>query len=95
MRATLDFLLHDWLGIERLPVRPRFAEHRRETFAQVLDTCERIARDKFEPFYGGMLGLGGFMQPRSAALGWVIIAAGGVAAAIGVLLVVMRSRMGP
>jgi hypothetical protein len=47
--------------------------------------------------YGGMLGLGlgWFMQPRSPALGWVIITAGGVAASIGVLLVVVRSRMGP
>ena len=47
--------------------------------------------------YGGMLGLslGGFMQPRSPALGWVIMTAGGVAAVIGMLLVVMRSRMAP
>jgi alkylation response protein AidB-like acyl-CoA dehydrogenase len=50
MRATLNFLLHDWLRIESLLDRPRFAEHSRETFAQVLDTCERIARDKFAPF---------------------------------------------
>jgi alkylation response protein AidB-like acyl-CoA dehydrogenase len=50
MRATLDFLLHDWLRVESLLDRPRFAEHSRETFAQVLDTCERIARDKFAPF---------------------------------------------
>ena len=50
MRATLDFLLHDWLRVESLLDRPRFVEHSRETFAQVLDTCERIARDKFAPF---------------------------------------------
>jgi alkylation response protein AidB-like acyl-CoA dehydrogenase len=50
MRATLDFLLHDWLRVESLLDRPRFAEHSRETFAQVLDTCERIAREKFAPF---------------------------------------------
>ncbi len=50
MRATLDFLLHDWLQVESLTSRPRFAEHSRETFAAVLDTCERIARDKFAPF---------------------------------------------
>jgi alkylation response protein AidB-like acyl-CoA dehydrogenase len=50
MRATLDFVLHDWLKVESLLDRPRFAEHSRETFAQVLDTCERIARDKFAPF---------------------------------------------
>ena len=50
MRSTLDFLLHDWIQVESLLGRPRFAEHSRETLAQVLDTCERIARDKFAPF---------------------------------------------
>ena len=50
MRATLDFLLDDWLQVARLTDRPRFAEHSPETFSQVLDTCERIARDKFAPF---------------------------------------------
>jgi alkylation response protein AidB-like acyl-CoA dehydrogenase len=50
MRPTLDFLLHDWLGVDSLLARPRFAEHSRETFDSVLDTCERIARDKFAPF---------------------------------------------
>ena len=50
MRATLDFLLHDWLGVESLLQRQRFADHSRETFASVLDTCERIAREKFAPF---------------------------------------------
>jgi alkylation response protein AidB-like acyl-CoA dehydrogenase len=50
MRHTIDFLLHDWLRVETFAERPRFAEHSRETFAQVLDTCERIAREKFAPF---------------------------------------------
>ena len=50
MRATLDFLLYDWLGVHTLLQRPRFAEHSVETFASVLDTCERIAREKFAPF---------------------------------------------
>ena len=49
-RATLDFLLYDWLGVEGLSQRSRFADHSRETFASVLDTCERIAREKFLPF---------------------------------------------
>jgi butyryl-CoA dehydrogenase len=48
-RATLDFLLHDWLKVEDLAARPRFADHSRETFDSVLDTCERIAREKFVP----------------------------------------------
>lgn len=50
MRATLDFLLHDWLDVTALTARPRFAEHSAETFRQVLDTCERIAREKYAPF---------------------------------------------
>jgi butyryl-CoA dehydrogenase len=50
VRATVDFLLHDWLRVTELTARPRFAEHSAETFAQVLDTCERIAREKYAPF---------------------------------------------
>ena len=50
MRATLDFYLNHWLDVAALTARPRFAEHSPETFTQVLDTCERIARDKFAPF---------------------------------------------
>jgi butyryl-CoA dehydrogenase len=50
MRATLDFLLHDWLGVSSLLQRARFADHSAETFASVLDTCERIAAEKFAPF---------------------------------------------
>ncbi len=49
-RHTADFLLYDWLAVESLRARPRFADHSRETFDSVLDTCERIARDKFAPF---------------------------------------------
>ena len=50
LRATIDFLLHDWLRTAQLAQRPRFADHSRETFDAVLDTCERIAREKFAPF---------------------------------------------
>jgi butyryl-CoA dehydrogenase len=50
MRATVEFLLHDWLDVQRLTAHPRYADHSRETFAQVLDTCERIAREKYAPF---------------------------------------------
>jgi len=50
LRPTLDFLLHDWLGVENLNQRERFADHSAETFAAVLDTCECIARDKYAPF---------------------------------------------
>ncbi|WP_395700041.1 acyl-CoA dehydrogenase [Aquabacterium sp.] len=50
MRQTLDFLLTDWLRVAALTERPRFADHTPETFGQVLDTCERIAREKYAPF---------------------------------------------
>jgi len=50
LRATLDFLLYDWLAAESLTARSRFADHSRETFAAVFDTCERIAREKYAPF---------------------------------------------
>jgi butyryl-CoA dehydrogenase len=50
MRETIDFLLHDWLRVTELTARPRFADHSAETFAQVIDTCERIAREKYAPF---------------------------------------------
>jgi alkylation response protein AidB-like acyl-CoA dehydrogenase len=50
LRHTLDFLLYQWLGAETLQQRPRFADHSRETFDAVLDTCERIAREKYAPF---------------------------------------------
>ena len=50
LRATIDFLLHDWLRTEQLSSRARFADHSRETFDAVLDTCERIAREKYAPF---------------------------------------------
>jgi butyryl-CoA dehydrogenase len=48
-RRDLDFLLYDWLRVEQLLDRPRFAEHSRETFDAVLDLSERIATDHFAP----------------------------------------------
>eukprot|EP01031_Cornospumella_fuschlensis_P042120 gene42120-51431_t len=50
LRTTLDFLLNDWLDTTALTARERFADHNRETFDAVLDTCERIAREKYAPF---------------------------------------------
>ncbi len=45
--------------------------------------------------YGGLLGvcLAIFVAPRSAHMGWVLGVAGGVAAAAGVLLIWVRSRL--
>ncbi len=50
LRSTVDFLLYDWLQAESLNQRQRFADHSRETFDAVFDTCERIAREKYAPF---------------------------------------------
>lgn len=50
LRSTIDFLLYDWLQAESLSTRPRFADHSRDTFDAVMDTCERIAREKYAPF---------------------------------------------
>ncbi|MBI2751818.1 MAG: acyl-CoA dehydrogenase [Burkholderiales bacterium] len=50
LRPTIDFLLNDWLDTTALNQRERFADHSRDTFDAVLDTCERIAREKYAPF---------------------------------------------
>ncbi len=48
-RRDLDFLLFEWLDVEGLTKRPRFAEHSRETFDAVLELAERVATDHFAP----------------------------------------------
>ncbi len=46
-RRDLDFLLFDWLRIDELTKRERFAEHSRDTFEAVLDLCEQLATRYF------------------------------------------------
>jgi alkylation response protein AidB-like acyl-CoA dehydrogenase len=48
-RRDLDFLLFEWLRIDELTKRERFAEHSRDTFAAVLDLCEELATRYFAP----------------------------------------------
>lgn len=48
-RRDLDFLLFEWLDVEALTTRARFADHSRETFSAALDTAEQIATDLFAP----------------------------------------------
>ena len=50
LRTTVEHLLYGWLQVQDLSQRSRFADHNRETFDAVLDTCERIAKDRFAPF---------------------------------------------
>jgi alkylation response protein AidB-like acyl-CoA dehydrogenase len=48
-RRDLDFILYEWLEVERLTQRARFADHDRVSFDGVLDTCAQIAADAFAP----------------------------------------------
>lgn len=48
-RRDLDFLLYEWLRVEQLTERERFAEHSRETFDAVLELCEQLATRYFAP----------------------------------------------
>lgn len=48
---TLDFMLHDWLKVDALTSRPRFEEHSRETFDELLQAASEVAANRFEPAY--------------------------------------------
>jgi butyryl-CoA dehydrogenase len=48
-RRDLDFLLYEWLDVELLTKRPRYAEHSRETFDEFLDLAARIAEQDYAP----------------------------------------------
>ncbi len=48
-RHDLSFLLFEWLRIEELCARERFADHSRETFDSALDIYEQIATEQFAP----------------------------------------------
>ena len=46
-RRDLEFLLYEWLDVEALTARPRFAEHSRETFDAFLDLSAQLAERDF------------------------------------------------
>ncbi|MBM7366702.1 acyl-CoA dehydrogenase [Gordonia hydrophobica] len=48
-RRDLDFLLYEWLDVEALTRRERYAEHSRETFDAVLDLTADIGEKHFAP----------------------------------------------
>ena len=50
-RRDIAFQLYDWLDVEALSGAGRYADHNRETFDAVLDTCERLALELFMPHY--------------------------------------------
>lgn len=46
-RRDLDFLLFEWLHVDELTERARFAEHSRETLKGALELCEQLAARYF------------------------------------------------
>jgi alkylation response protein AidB-like acyl-CoA dehydrogenase len=48
-RRDLEFLLYEWLDVEALCTRERFADHNRETFDAAINTAEKIASEQFAP----------------------------------------------
>ncbi len=48
-RRDIEFLLYEWLDVGALTRSERYADHSRETFDAVLDTCERMATEVFAP----------------------------------------------
>jgi hypothetical protein len=55
----------------------------------------RVEKWTWVLIFGGLIacGLGLAVQPADAALGWVLVSAGAVAALAGMLLIWVRSRM--
>jgi len=48
-RRDISFLLYEWLNVESMLERPRFADQSREVFDEVIGLSERIATDMFAP----------------------------------------------
>ena len=48
-RRDLEFMLYEWLDVEALTARERYADHTRETFNATLDMAERMAEDLYVP----------------------------------------------
>jgi alkylation response protein AidB-like acyl-CoA dehydrogenase len=48
-RRDVQFLLYEWLEVQKLIDRPRFSGHSREVFDDVLQLAEQIAIEEFAP----------------------------------------------
>jgi alkylation response protein AidB-like acyl-CoA dehydrogenase len=68
-KRDLEFLLYEWLDVERFTTRKRFTEHSRETFDAVLDLAEQIATREFAPYNK----LGDANEPYVGADGRVVL----------------------
>lgn len=47
----LEFMLFEWLDVERLSERPRYADHDRDSYDALLALCEQLATERFAPHY--------------------------------------------
>lgn len=50
-RRVLEFILRDWLDVDRLYARAEFADHSPESTSAMLDVADRVARTRFLPHY--------------------------------------------
>ena len=48
-RRDISFLLDEWLDVEKMLERPRYAGQSRDVFDDVIDLSQRIATDLFAP----------------------------------------------
>jgi alkylation response protein AidB-like acyl-CoA dehydrogenase len=48
-RRDIEFLLYEWLDVEALTARERYAEHSRETFDAALAVSAQVAAERFAP----------------------------------------------
>ena len=48
-KRDLEFMLYEWLDVESLTERERFAEHSRDTFDAVLELAADLATKRFAP----------------------------------------------
>jgi hypothetical protein len=48
-RRDLEFLLYEWLQVEKLTAQERYSSHTRETLDAALDVYETLASEKFAP----------------------------------------------
>src|SRR3546814_6586980 len=48
-RREIDFLLFEWLDVETLFERARYADHDRDTVSATLDLCQSMAEELLAP----------------------------------------------
>lgn len=48
MRKIIDFLIYDWLEIEQIFGRPRFADHSRDSWLAVVEQRNRVCQEMRE-----------------------------------------------